>query len=72
MRNLAKGGRAAVILPEGVSFRGWPDQKVRQELLEQFNLHTILSLPDGCFLPYTGVKTNVLFFEWGRIGDTPL
>ncbi|HUP78152.1 MAG TPA: N-6 DNA methylase, partial [Pirellula sp.] len=63
MRNLAKGGRAAVILPEGVSFRGGPDQKVRQELLEQFNLHTILSLPAGCFLPYTGVKTNVLFFD---------
>ncbi|TWT80646.1 putative type I restriction enzymeP M protein [Planctomycetes bacterium CA13] len=63
MRNLGKGGRAAVILPEGVSFRGGPDQKVRQELLEQFNLHTILSLPAGCFLPYTGVKTNVLFFD---------
>lgn len=63
MRNLAKGGRAAVILPEGVSFRGGPDQKVRQELLEQFNLHTILSLPAGCFLPYTQVKTNVFFFD---------
>jgi type I restriction enzyme M protein len=63
MRNLAKGGRAAVIIPEGVLFRGGPDQKVRQELLEQFNVHTILSLPAGCFLPYTGVKTNVLFFN---------
>jgi len=63
MRNLAKGGRAAVIVPEGVLFRGGPDQKVRQELLEQFHLHTVLSLPAGCFLPYTGVKTNVLFFD---------
>lgn len=63
MRNLARGGRAAVIVPEGVLFRGGPDQKVRQELLEHFNVHTILSLPAGCFLPYTGVKTNVLFFE---------
>ena len=63
MRNLAKGGRAAVIIPEGVLFRGGPDQKVRQELLEQFNVHTILSLPAGCFLPYTTVKTNVLFFD---------
>ena len=63
MRNLAKGGRAAVIIPEGVLFRGGPDQKVRQELLEHFNVHTILSLPAGCFLPYTGVKTNVLFFN---------
>ena len=63
MANLAKGGRAGVIIPEGVLFRGGPDQKVRKELLEQFNLHTILSLPAGCFLPYTGVKTNVMFFD---------
>lgn len=63
MRNLAKGGRAAVIIPEGVLFRGGPDQKVRKELLEQFEVHTILSLPAGCFLPYTGVKTNILFFD---------
>lgn len=63
MANLAKGGRAAVIIPEGVLFRGGPDQKVRKELLEQFSVHTILSLPAGCFLPYTGVKTNILFFD---------
>lgn len=63
MRNLAKGGRAGVVIPEGVLFRGGPDQKVRKELLEHFNVHTILSLPAGCFLPYTGVKTNVLFFD---------
>lgn len=66
MANLAKGGRAAVVVPEGVLFRGGADQKVRKELLEQFNLHTILSLPAGCFLPYTGVKTNVLFFDRAR------
>jgi len=63
MRNLAKGGRAGVVIPEGVLFRGGPDQKVRKEILEQFNVHTILSLPAGCFLPYTGVKTNVIFFD---------
>jgi type I restriction enzyme M protein len=63
MANLAKGGRAAVVVPEGVLFRGGPDQKVRKELLEQFKVHTILSLPAGCFLPYTGVKTNVIFFD---------
>jgi len=63
MANLAKGGRAGVVVPEGVLFRGGPDQKVRKELLEHFNLHTILSLPAGCFLPYTGVKTNVIFFD---------
>jgi len=63
MANLAKGGRAGVVIPEGVLFRGGPDQKVRKELLENFNVHTILSLPAGCFLPYTGVKTNVIFFD---------
>lgn len=63
MASLAKGGRAAVVVPEGVLFRGGPDRKVREELLRRFNLHTVLSLPAGCFLPYTGVKTNVLFFD---------
>jgi len=63
MANLARGGRAGVVIPEGVLFRGGPDQKVRKELLEHFNVHTILSLPAGCFLPYTGVKTNVIFFD---------
>jgi len=67
MANLAKGGLAGVIIPEGVLFRGGPDQKVRKELLEQFNVHTILSLPAGCFLPYTGVKTNVIFFNRPKV-----
>lgn len=69
MANLAKGGRAAVVVPEGVLFRGGPDQKVRKELLEQFNVHTVLSLPAGCFLPYTGVKTNVIFFDRPQDGS---
>ena len=63
MANLAKGGRAGVIIPEGVLFRGGPDAKVRKRLVEEFKVHTILSLPAGCFLPYTGVKTNVIFFD---------
>jgi type I restriction enzyme M protein len=69
MANLAKGGRAGVVIPEGVLFRGGPDQKVRKELLEHFNVHTILSLPAGCFLPYTGVTTNVIFFDRPRDGS---
>ena len=51
MANLAVGGRAAVIIPEGVLFRGGPDAKVRERLLQDFDVHTILSLPAGCFLP---------------------
>ena len=63
MSNLARGGRAAVVIPEGVLFRGGPDKKVREELVEKFQVTAVLSLPAGCFLPYTLVKTNVLFFE---------
>jgi type I restriction enzyme M protein len=70
MANLAMGGRAAVIVPEGVLFRGGPDAKVRERLLKEFNVHTILSLPAGCFLPYAGVKTNVLFFNREKDGKT--
>lgn len=70
MANLAKGGRAAVIVPEGVLFRGGADAKVRAKLLKDFNLHTVLSLPAGCFWPYTGVKTNVLYFDRPEDGRT--
>ena len=70
MANLAKGGRAAVVIPEGVLFRGGPDQKVREELLRRFHVHTVLSLPAGCFLPYTGVKTNVIFFDRPKFEPT--
>jgi type I restriction enzyme M protein len=63
MKNLARGGRAGVVVPEGVLFRGGPDLKVRQKLLDEFNVHTVLSLPAGVFLPYTGVKTNIIFFN---------
>jgi len=68
MANLAKNGRAGVIIPEGVLFRGGPDARVRERLLTEFDVHTILSLPAGCFLPYTGVKTNVIFFNRGEDG----
>lgn len=63
MKNLARNGRAGVVVPEGVLFRGGPDQKVRERLLREFDVHTILSLPAGCFLPYTPVKTNIIFFD---------
>ena len=70
MANLALGGRAAVIVPEGVLFRGGPDARVRERLLKEFNVHTVLSLPAGCFLPYAGVKTNVIFFNREKDGKT--
>ncbi|MCB4744959.1 MAG: SAM-dependent methyltransferase, partial [Sulfurovum sp.] len=58
-----------VVIPEGVLFQtNKAFQAVKKELLERFNVHTILSLPSGVFLPYSGVKTNVLFFD--RKGST--
>lgn len=69
MKSLKSGGKAAIVIPEGVLFQtNSAFKQVKQELLENFNLHTILSLPPGVFLPYSGVKTNVLFFE--RKGGT--
>ncbi len=69
MRMLKLEGKAAVIVPEGVLFQtGNAFAEVKKELLEQFNLHTIVSLPGGVFLPYSGVKTNLIFFE--RTGST--
>ncbi|MBE0507609.1 MAG: N-6 DNA methylase [Marinospirillum sp.] len=69
MKTLKAGGKAAIVVPEGVLFQtNSAFKQVKQELLENFNLHTILSLPAGVFLPYSGVKTNVLFFE--RSGGT--
>lgn len=69
MKTLKSAGKAAIIVPEGVLFQtNSAFKQVKQELLENFNLHTILSLPAGVFLPYSGVKTNVLFFD--RSGGT--
>ena len=69
MKSLKSGGKAAIVVPEGVLFQtNSAFTQVKQELLEHFNLHTILSLPAGVFLPYSGVKTNVIFFE--RSGGT--
>jgi type I restriction enzyme M protein len=69
MKSLKKDGRAAIVVPEGVLFQtGNAFKSVKETLLAEFNVHTILSLPAGVFLPYSGVKTNVLFFD--RTGAT--
>lgn len=59
------GGRTAVVLPDNVLTDGNATAKVREKLLKDFNLHTILRLPTGIFYA-NGVKTNVLFFEKGQ------
>ena len=69
MNSLKLNGKCGVVIPEGVLFQtNKAFQSVKKDLLERFNLHTILSLPSGVFLPYSGVKTNVLFFD--RNGST--
>jgi len=64
-RSLKKGGRAAVVLPDNVLFQDGDGQKIRADLMDKCNLHTILRLPTGIFYAQ-GVKTNVLFFRRGQ------
>ena len=63
-RGLKPGGRAAVVLPDNVLFEGNIGQKIRVDLMEKCDLHTILRLPTGIFYAQR-VKTNVLFFTRG-------
>jgi type I restriction enzyme M protein len=58
-------GRAAVVLPDGFLFGEGVKTTVKKQLLEEFNLHTIVRLPKGVFSPYTSINTNLLFFEKG-------
>ena len=66
-RSLKKDGKAkaAVVLPDNVLFEDGDGQKIRQELMDKCNLHTILRLPTGIYYA-AGVKTNVLFFSRGK------
>lgn len=58
------GGRVGIVLPDNVLTDAGATEKVRERLLKNFNLHTILRLPTGIFYA-NGIKTNVLFFEKG-------
>ena len=64
MYRLAEDGRAAVILPDGFLF-GTDNAKlaIKEKLLREFNLHTIIRLPGSIFAPYTSIATNILFFN---------
>lgn len=65
VRLLKDGGRCAVVLPDGTLFGEGVKTRIKEELLERCNLHTIVRLPNGVFNPYTSIKTNLLFFEKG-------
>src|SRR5258706_5163002 len=60
--------RAAVVVPNGTLFGDGVCARIKQELLKEFNLYTIVRLPNGVFAPYTSIPTNILFFE--RSGPT--
>ena len=62
------GGRAAVVVPNGTLFGDGVCERIKEQLLKEFNLHTIVRLPVGVFAPYTGIPTNLLFFD--RSGPT--
>lgn len=63
---LKQGGRAGIVLPDGSLTGDGVKQRVRQKLLEECNLHTIIRLPNSVFQPYATVATNLLFFDKGQ------
>lgn len=68
LRRQPKPGRAAVVVPNGTLFGDGVCARIKEELLKEFNLHTIVRLPNGVFAPYTNISTNLLFFD--RSGPT--
>ena len=62
---LKHNGRAALVLPDGTLFGEGVKSRIKEQLLKECNLHTIVRLPNGVFAPYTGIKTNLLFFTKG-------
>ncbi|MER6009632.1 N-6 DNA methylase [Streptomyces bluensis] len=68
IERLRPGGRCAIVLPNGVLFGGGVGAKIKQKLMRECNLHTIVRLPQGVFAPYTQIPANLLFFE--KAGST--
>ncbi|RDU37282.1 SAM-dependent DNA methyltransferase [Neobacillus piezotolerans] len=66
MTLLKDGGRGAVVLPDGFLFGEGVKTRIKEKLLEECNLHTIVRLPNGVFAPYTSIRTNLLFFTKGQ------
>ncbi len=66
MHLLKDGGRAAVVLPDGFLFGEGSKTRIKEKLLAECDLHTIVRLPKGVFAPYTSINTNLLFFTKGR------
>jgi type I restriction enzyme M protein len=63
IRQLKDGGRCGIIAPNSVLFNDGLGARIKQQLLTECNLHTVVRLPDGVFEPYTAIPSNLLFFE---------
>lgn len=68
--NPTGGGRAAVVVPNGTLFADGIAGRIKEQLVTEFNLHTIVRLGEGVFAPYTDIPANLLFFEHGQPTDT--
>jgi type I restriction enzyme M protein len=66
IRLLKPNGRAAVVLPDGSLFGEGVKTRLKEHLMEECNLHTIVRLPNSVFKPYASIGTNLLFFEKGE------
>ncbi|BBO72695.1 restriction endonuclease EcoEI subunit M [Desulfosarcina widdelii] len=66
MHILKDGGRCGMVLPDGTLFGEGVKTRIKEKLLKECNLHTIVRLPNGVFNPYTNIKTNLLFFTKGE------
>jgi type I restriction enzyme M protein len=66
--SVGRRARAAVVVPNGTLFGDGVCARIKEELLKEFNLHTIVRLPNGVFSPYTPIPTNIMFFD--RSGPT--
>jgi type I restriction enzyme M protein len=66
VRLLKPGGRAALVLPDGTLFGEGVKTRLKEHLMEECNLHTIVRLPNSVFRPYASLGTNLLFFEKGE------
>ena len=63
LRRPPKPGRVGIVVPNGTLFGDGVCARIKEELLKDFNLHTIVRLPNGVFAPYTSIPTNLLFFD---------
>jgi type I restriction enzyme M protein len=67
---LSVGGRAAVVVPDGTLFNMGVASRIKEQLVKNFNLTTVVRLPFGVFEPYTPIRSNILFFDASGPTDT--